>query len=190
MTAIFRTDGGTQPRAVSIKALFEDCTYFGQIESVQDIKKRCMSQGYIPFIDYDEEKQMWVWHSMMCPDFTMSKKQIASKFEANPETSPKTEKTVERAIAAHLRKNGAKVRCQVRCVMGIADIVTPDAIYEVEQTLTRQKIFEAVGQVLLYRACINPQAKAIIAGGSTSDLDVLRPYIASLGVEVMVWSNN
>lgn len=173
----------------SAKTLFADCTYITQDEYVQHIKSLCIAQGYIPFIDFDPEMNWWVWHSMQCPDFTISKKRIAAKFENDPKTSPRTEKKLERAIVNHLRKSGIEAKCQVRCAAGIADIVTPDAVYEVEQTLSRQKIFEAIGQVLLYRACINPHAKAIIAGYGASDLNTLKPYISSLGVEVLEWNN-
>ena len=77
------------------------------------------------------------------------------------------------------------------CLGGQADIVTSDAIYEVKGMLTRDNIFQAIGQVLLYREClrdrerepIDSQAKAIITGFD-GGIKHLIPFINKLGVEV------
>jgi DNA-binding Xre family transcriptional regulator len=61
------------------------------------------------------------------------------------------------------------------------------AIIEVKWQLTRAALYQAIGQVLLYRSCLNPDARAIIVGYETRETVTLVPHIAALGVEVVCW---
>jgi hypothetical protein len=51
--------------------------------------------------------------------------------------------------------------------------------------LTKENIFKAIGQVLLYRECINPSANAIIVGIDGGIKDLI-PSINQLGVKVQL----
>jgi threonine dehydrogenase-like Zn-dependent dehydrogenase len=59
----------------------------------------------------------------------------------------------------------------VSCAAGIIDILTTDTIYEVKLNLTRDNIFEAVGQAMIYRECVRPWARIIIVGIATKDTE-------------------
>ncbi len=69
---------------------------------------------------------------------------------------------------------------------GIADIVTPSAIYEVKLWLTRDTLFEAIGQVLLYKQSIDPSRQAIIVGVNLG-IESLIPTVNKIGIEVELW---
>lgn len=72
--------------------------------------------------------------------------------------------------------------------VGRADIVTDEAVYEVELTLTRAKRFEAIGQVLIYRQSINPDLKAIVIGcRSRENIEAIIENAKAIGVEVQTW---
>lgn len=166
-------------------SLFVDCTYLGHDpQSKQQIERECFNQGYIPVIDYDQELG-WVFHTLYPPDGTVSRKKIAKQFQ-RPREEQRDERALELRIAAHLRAQGYTVRQQVRSRAGRVDIVIDDAVIEVEYYLSRAKLFEAVGQVLLYRQAINPNARALVMAAAAEEglpIDVAH----ELGVEVVLW---
>jgi hypothetical protein len=96
------------------------------------------------------------------------------------------EKRLELEFGKSLSGQGIPVQHQVRCEHGIADIVTPDAIYEVKASLSRGNIYRAASQVLLYRNCINPSAKAVIVGYPDSKEPVNAGIANALGIEMIV----
>jgi DNA-binding Xre family transcriptional regulator len=80
----------------------------------------------------------------------------------------------------------------VACAAGIADLVTTDrsAIFECKLLLHRRALLQACSQAQIYRQAINPEARAIVVGFTTPEVDPLRAPLASLGVEIMsmgVW---
>src|SRR6266542_1857078 len=83
----------------------------------------------------------------------------------------RSEPELRQLIVQALRASGIAVEEQVVCQAGAADIVTVrrDAVIEIKLALTRKAIQWAVGQVLLYRAAINPAARAIVVGYATSE---------------------
>lgn len=170
---------------VSPMSWFKDCTYLGHDAQWKNwIERTCMAHGYIAFIDYAPDLG-WVFHTLLLPDTTKSRKQIAERFE-DQRPNRRDEKSLEEHIARYLERQGYLVRQQVACRAGIADIVTDDAIIEVEFYLSRPKLFEAVGQVLLYRQAINPLLRAVIMAEAidrNTPVDVAR----ELGVEVVIW---
>lgn len=99
-----------------------------------------------------------------------------------------SEKEIERALVRKLKAQGSHATTQVKCLFGQADVVTDDAIYEIKQILTRETVFQAVGQVLLYRQCINPSARAVIVGAN-GGIENLVALIEQVGVHVEFWSN-
>lgn len=99
------------------------------------------------------------------------------------------EMVIEKAFGKQLKDQGGSVNHQVRCEYGIADIVTPDAIYEIKAYLDRESLFTAIGQVLAYRTNINPHAKAVVVGRKPKVGTVNRHIAEAVGVEVIVWED-
>lgn len=106
------------------------------------------------------------------------------------------EKKLEALIGKSLEDQGISVRYQVPCSAGIADIVTPDAIYEVKTDLYSNKLFEAIGQVLIYRQLINPSARVFVAGyahkggrfaGQTASI---QEAAKALRIELLFWEQD
>jgi DNA-binding Xre family transcriptional regulator len=117
---------------------------------------------------------------------------------AEPQTSisaaapqHRSEPALRAAIAQALRAHGIAVDEQVACAAGAADLVTArrDAIYEAKLFLSRKALQQAVGQLMLYRASINPEARMIVVGYPTPDTAALQPYIEALGIEVVCWKD-
>lgn len=109
----------------------------------------------------------------------------ACKIESAAQQS---EKNLERLIVQSLRSQGIPVEIQVNCGVGVADLVTPEAIYEIKVALSRKRLFQAIGQVLIYRQAIDPSRRAIVAGyidPSSNVLDILQ-YASQIGVEVIL----
>jgi hypothetical protein len=169
-------------------AWFDDCTSLGFTpEWKEQITRECIDQGYIPIIDFDESLG-WVFHTMLCPNGTVSRKEIAKRFRGHADHH--SEQGLEGAIAKALRAQGHRVRCQVRCKAGVADIVTDDRIIEVKRRFSRDELFKAVGQVLTYRQSINPRLRpVIIARTLDNEARSIVPNVEALGVEVVLWSN-
>jgi DNA-binding Xre family transcriptional regulator len=99
----------------------------------------------------------------------------------------RSEPALRAAIAQTLRAHGLAVDEQVACAAGAADLVTArrDAIYEAKLFLNRRALQQAVGQLMLYRASINPEARMIVVGYPTPETATLRPHIEALGIEVV-----
>lgn len=170
---------------ISPMSLFDDITDLYTDEWVHRISKHCLANGYVAGIDYDPENQCWMFHTLYCPDGTVSKKRIASKFVQS--TSAQIEARIENEICAHLEWNGHIVRRQVRCKAGIADIVTIDSIYEVKAVLDQRSIHQALGQVLLYRQCLGVRLMPFIAGPPSTHIHGLKRHLSNLGVAVLEW---
>jgi ParB/RepB/Spo0J family partition protein len=83
---------------------------------------------------------------------------------------------------------GQQAQTKVQCAVGVADIVTADAVYEVKNPLTRDRLFTAIGQVLLYRQAIDPLRHAAVIGVGNGELTELINYASSIGVEVILWN--
>jgi hypothetical protein len=100
------------------------------------------------------------------------------------------ERDIEEAIVGQLHAQGIHAERQVSCSAGRIDIVTSDALYEVELFLSRDVFFHALGQILLYRQSFDPTRKAIIVGflDPGADITNLVAYARPLNVEVQFWS--
>lgn len=106
-------------------------------------------------------------------------------------TTTKSESDLEAEICSYLRNAGRQVERQVRCATGTADIVTDAGVLEVKRVLTRDSLIRGIGQVLLYRAAINPDIGAVVIGKLPReglDMNIVR-YARSLGVLVWGWRN-
>jgi hypothetical protein len=96
-----------------------------------------------------------------------------------------TEASIISMLAKILSADGP-VETEVDCGPGRADIVTRDAVIEVERVLDRHSMFCAIGQVLVYRQAIDPGRKAVVAGMPDwrKESRVLHRYAKEFGVEV------
>ena len=65
-----------------------------------------------------------------------------------------------------------------------ADVVTKDCIYEVKDALNQEVLYKAIGQLFLYRTCLNPKAKLCIVYNS-SNVKTMHDYVESLGIKLL-----
>jgi len=172
--------------------LFEKITYLGNDTEgecrARQIEKICFKQHCIAFID-NEPEVGWIFHTIILPNKTKSCKNIASIFRHKEIPEEIREKKIENTLIKRLKKQGIPAEPQFRCSAGIADIVTPFAIYEIKLRLTRDSLFHAIGQVLLYRESIDPSLQAIVVGVN-SGIEDLIPIAKKIGVEVELWLNS
>lgn len=97
------------------------------------------------------------------------------------------EADIEANVAARLKARGIRpVEQQVRTRAGIADIVTPDAVYEVKLSLTRVSLFQAVGQVSVYARELE-RPNRVIVGQWTNETNRLAASVRKLGIAVEAW---
>lgn len=159
-----------------------DCPYIEQ-EIVHmaspEYKKTHDSDGnYIP-LEIRDQYEPWFFNYF-----------LVKKGREKKEKKPAREKRIEREFGKRLSDQGIPVKYQVQCEYGIADIVTPNAIYEVKAALSRSDIHKATSQVLLYRKCINPNAKAVIVGCPYDNEKVEIELAQALGVDVILWEDS
>lgn len=107
--------------------------------------------------------------------------------EKQEPTRKQIEKDIEVAFSERLKQQDIEVRRQVRCPSGIADIVTPNAIYEVKAELTHRELRHAIAQVLSYRVYINPTAKVYVIGCKPKKEEIMYDLTEALGVEIIIW---
>ena len=100
------------------------------------------------------------------------------------------ERDIEEGLMIILDYWGQEPQRQVPSLVGIADIVTKTAIYEIKYLLNRQTIFHALGQVLLYRACLCPDATPILVGHILEDITPFRKVLDRMGVQVQCWPHD
>jgi phage regulator Rha-like protein len=100
----------------------------------------------------------------------------------------KSEMKIELAFVDILKSQNIDTRRQVKCEAGIADIVTPDVIYEVKSVLNQSALQKAVSQVIAYRACINPKSEIAVLGKKYHK-EVSINFAKKLGVEILYWND-
>lgn len=105
--------------------------------------------------------------------------------------SQQTETALRAAVMAMIQTQGASLADRVVCIAGEPDLVTADRelIIELKWRLTKKALCAAIGQLLLYRQAINPEARAAIIGYPTPETLALLPLVAALGVEVVCWQD-
>jgi hypothetical protein len=100
------------------------------------------------------------------------------------------ERETEDALAARLVAHGVPVLRQVRVATGVIDVLTPDTLYEVKTWLTRDSVFEGLGQLMVYQAGRGDGAplRLVLYGRETRETAPMIPVLAGLGVEVELWT--
>lgn len=100
---------------------------------------------------------------------------------------------LENEVADILRSEYGQniIRMQVQCGIGIIDIMTEDYICEVKTILDRTSIFQAIGQVLLYRESIKPKKIPMIAGivGKKQTCIEWEQHLANIGIKLLPLTN-
>jgi DNA-binding Xre family transcriptional regulator len=111
--------------------------------------------------------------------------------ETSDQTWYRTESELRAAIVRSLRAYGIVVDTKVACAVGEADLVTSrrDVICEVKHRLTRKALFQAVGQILIYRWSLCPDARPVIIGYATPESPPLLEAINALGIQVVSWQD-
>ena len=114
---------------------------------------------------------------------------LPEKDGANVEVR-RLERETEDALAARLTAQGVPVMRQVRVPTGIIDVLTPDTLYEVKTWLTRDSVFEGLGQLLVYQAGRGEGAalRLCLYGRETRETAPMVPVLAGIGVEVELWT--
>jgi len=106
------------------------------------------------------------------------------------------ERELELALIDRLKAQGCPViHRQARVLgddgrlVGVIDVLTPDAIYEVKSRLTREVMYEGVGQLMVYQAGQGggPPLRLVLLGRETRETASLIPVLARIGVEVDAW---
>lgn len=177
-------DGSLDLNKVSIKALFADFTLLlGKEYLAKYFRARALLEKGIAVIEEHEDYGL-VWHTLFVGG-EFFRKPISNLFRSESNKKALREIDVEEKVASLLQDMGEKVQRQVKCFSGIADIVTDNLIVEVKLLLTISSIKQAVGQLLMYRPAINPKAKLVIAGITTKELEKVRNYLRTIGIEVI-----
>ena len=122
------------------------------------IYQQCIDDGALPIMQR-HPKLGWVFHTL-CRNGTITRKEIAKEFEL-PTPRRFTELDMENEVCRHLESSGILFERQVSCVIGIADIVTKDVVYELKLSVWGSAIFTAIGQVLAYQRIVGA-AKGVI----------------------------
>jgi hypothetical protein len=133
---------------LSAEAWFADCTMLDD-EWKEYIEQQCFDDGAIAFMDRHPRFDCWVFHTLYRRDMVL-KKNIAELFEQQ-RSRQFTERDMEDEICRHLASVDIPFERQVPCGIGIADIVTGTAVYELKLSVCGSSIFTAVGQALAYR---------------------------------------
>lgn len=99
------------------------------------------------------------------------------------------EKSIEMALGKLLEEQGIPVRHQVPYGNEMADLVTPNAIYEIKSSLSKNNFRRAVNQAVSFRNHIHPSVKIVIVGYQDDKDPVDFEYALSQEVEVMLWED-
>jgi hypothetical protein len=171
------------------EALFAEITFIPDEPTTRRIQQHCVTHHCVAGIAYDADCGQWVWHTLYRRDGTKLEKESAEQYHQRDARDVELEADMMEPLAAFFAANGMPVDCFVSCAAGVADMVTQarDIVLEVKSHLTRARLYYAIGQVLLYRQAINPQARAVIVGRMTSSAAALAPLIAALGIEILAW---
>jgi hypothetical protein len=183
--------------SISPMSLFKDITYLGHGPEAEawkaKIERHCLEQLYFAFIDYHKDYG-WVFHTMLTPPDTKSVKQISSLFQGRKDPPAKykavPESGLEQEVFDYLKSIGQHPRRQVRLPSGRADIVTEAAVYELKDRLTREKLFSAIGQVLIYRQEIDADLAAVVVGRPSNQYtENIVAMAAEMNIEVWKWKS-
>ncbi len=142
-----------------------------------------------PALPGDEVHAWWIDEAARILGLRHVNTHQAEDLERGDTQARRIEHEIETALCDELARSGIDAQRQVRLRCGVADVMTPDAIYEVKAALTRDSVVQAVGQLFLYRAeaADGHPWRLIVLGRETRETAALLPTLAKLGVEVELW---
>lgn len=88
-------------------------------------------------------------------------------------------------IVDWLIKRGVDVRPTTKCDTGWPDLIFPGAIARIENDLTPSSFSKAVGDVLLWRECVDPSLQAVVICYASEEMEARVRYAERLGVRFM-----
>lgn len=187
------------PMRASAVAWFRDITLVRDATERASVMRLCGRDGYMPIMEQHPRLGLLL-HSLATPGGDLLRKRCAALFGTTARGDPprrvarvaavrpsqtEAERAIQGRLVTTLRALGFAVREYVHCDIGFADVVTPEAVYEVKASLSRRTLHAALGQVLLYRASINPALRAVIAGPGRRGAAKFRPWLQRCGVELL-----
>ena len=100
------------------------------------------------------------------------------------------EKVLIDKVARWYRGQGYKAETEYWCRAGRIDILTYAHVIEVILVLTRKKLFESIGQVLIYKQDMNNMLQAIVVGQRSNErVTKIVETATELGVTVQFWED-
>jgi hypothetical protein len=136
----------------------------------------------------DEVRARWITDGVLSLQYV--RKYALPEKDGDSVQARRLERETEEGVHAGLLAAGVEAQRQVRVVSGVIDILAPGAIYEVKTFLTRDSIFQGVGQLFVYRTEVadGELRRLILIGRETHETAGLIPTLSRLGVEVETWS--
>lgn len=145
------------------RALFDATPYLYSLAEVESTEQRCWALGGVAVIDWLEDAGRWAFHTMYLRD-SVSKRPDLAAFFKNDAARYGEERKMEDAICGGLKERRVRWERQKRCGAGIADIVTDTRVCELKTTISFQSLAQAIGQVLIYAACIGGGRRPTVIG--------------------------
>lgn len=183
-TFLCRTDDGTEFEARISGSQFKNFRSHHAVDLGRWLKVRCRAQPG------DEVRARWAG-TEASPLLLLAyiRKYALPEREGESVRQRRLERETEDALVEQLTAQGIAVMRQVHVATGVIDVLTPDAIYEVKSFLTRDCLFEGLGQLLVYQAGRGegPPLRLILFGRETKETAALVSVLAQLGVEVELW---
>ncbi len=97
-----------------------------------------------------------------------------------------SERLFEDAFCEMLLKDSQIISRQVRCSVGVADVVTESHVYELKLHLSMSNVFRAIGQAIMYSQALGFGRRPAIACKSMSGIsNEFLKHIRAVGVEVI-----
>ena len=94
-------------------------------------------------------------------------------------------------LLASLRRRGLNPQQEVHSAVGVADIVTDSAVYEVLAKVTADSLMAAIPRLVALRDAIDPQRRAVIYSSRTDeDLTAALTAARLAGVTVNFWAED
>lgn len=177
-------------KAMTPSQLFKQFTNLGdgpEGERLKDaIEERCLEQTAVPEIDHVPGVG-WVFHGIIGGGKSRRFKRKARRLVYRRATP--LECDVEDAMEKFYQEMGLKVRRQVKCRAGRIDLVVGryETLVEVKAKLDRDALYEAIGQLMLYREATNQAARLVTAGLLTEEAIKLAGLVRSADVHMVGW---
>lgn len=168
--------------------LFSDIS-FVSAEDKRKIQRHCLASACFAIIDPYTQlgSDMYAFHTLLNSDGgKIQKPELAAACGYGVSKQQHLEQLLEQRLFDEFSTLGQHPKRQVRCDVGIIDIVTDTRIVEVKYVLTREALFRAIGQVIAYAACYPWKRIPTVAGCESEYSKRLDMYTSKIGVELLI----